>query len=188
MASPDGHKRGRPETSAAKPPVPPDCRARRRPSPTLAPVLAGLAALAMLSACGDEPEPELSVETQLEAAAGRELTPTEIARQIEIADTLCGMNDDVLAAIWDQLEDSQLAFQDFVFGSHCPDRSVTYGLATGRTLTPEARVAAAEQEDNEPTSSTIELPDPAAPPQSGAGETPVTSAGPSISIAGGDDG
>ncbi len=136
-----------------------------------------------MSACSDQPETELTVETQLEALAGEDLTPAEIARQVEIASTLCGMSDDVLVAIWDQLDEGQLAFQDFVFGSHCPERSVTYGLATGRTLTPEARVAAAEQQSESPagTSSTVLLPESSSTTRATA---PVTEQpGPSISIA-----
>lgn len=91
------------------------------------------------------------------------MSPTEVARQVEIADTLCAMSDEVLAAIWDQLDDDQLTYQDFVFGSHCPDRSIAYGLATGRALTPEARLAAAEQQTDYQTSSTIVLPVPTQP-------------------------
>ncbi len=146
----------------------------------------GLATL-LVTACGDAPEAELSVETQLEALAGEDLTPAEIARQVEIAGTLCGMSDEVLAAIWDQLGEEQLAFQDFVFGSHCPERSVTYGLATGRTLTPEARVAVAERDtdDTSGASSTVVLPETSSStstPDSTTTTSALDQPGPSISI------
>ncbi len=169
MASPGTEPSGRPELSAL-----------------LLSVFLGIAAI-LIASCGDAPELELSVETQLEALAGEDLTPAEIARQIEIAGALCGMSDEVLVAIWDQLDDAQLAFQDFVFGSHCPERSVTYGLTTGRTLTPEARVAAAEQQAEEPSgpSSTVVLPDntTSTTATTGATETTTGRTSPSISIA-----
>ena len=63
---------------------------------------------------------------------GRELTPAEVAQKEQVAELLCRLDDEVLVRIWDQLEPSQLAFQDFVFSRQCGVRNQLYAEATGR--------------------------------------------------------
>ncbi len=102
-----------------------------------------LAALTLLLvACGDD-SPEITVEQRLESIAGEDLTPAEVERRLEVASTLCATDAGVLELIWSSMSARQLRFQDFVFGTHCPQRSVEYAVVTGRSLTPEAHTALA---------------------------------------------
>lgn len=93
-------------------------------------------------ACGDD-SPEITVEQRLESIVGEDLTPAEVERRLEVASTLCATDPVILELIWNSMSAQQLRFQDFVFGTHCPQRSVEYAVATGRSLTPEANSALA---------------------------------------------
>jgi len=42
------------------------------------------------------------------------------------------MDDDVLRAVWAEMNDEQLEFQDFVFTQECGDRNPLYAASTGR--------------------------------------------------------
>jgi len=101
-------------------------------------VLPGL----LVTACSDE-SPEITVEQRLESIAGEDLTPAEVERRLEVASTLCATDPGVLELMWTSMTARQLRFQDFVFGTHCPQRSVEYAVVTGRSLTPEAHSALA---------------------------------------------
>lgn len=97
-----------------------------------------LLALAVLAAaCGDD-EPETTVEEALAEVEGRELTQTEIDERLAVGATLCRLDDEVLDAVWQRLDDDQLAFQDVVFSFVCPDRATFYAGLTGRYVTEEA--------------------------------------------------
>ncbi len=119
----------------------------------------GLIVVSLLAGCSDD-TPQVSIEDHLELIAGRQLTPAEVERQLEVATTMCGMDTTLLAEIWAELSERQLAFQDFVFGTYCPELSVDYALATGRALNAEAESALLEQQNLPPesTSSTLRLP------------------------------
>ncbi len=94
----------------------------------------------LLTACSED-SPEITIEQRLESIAGEDLTPAEIERQLEVASTLCATDPDVLKHLWTPMSARQLRFQDFVFGTHCPQRSVEYAVITGRSLTAEAHSA-----------------------------------------------
>lgn len=83
------------------------------------------------AACAEEPV-EQTVAEMLAEIEGRELTPAEVAERQEIADFLCGVDDQVLRLMWEDMTRSQLEFQDFVFGQACRERSDVYAQATGR--------------------------------------------------------
>lgn len=122
-----------------------------------------LFALAVLaSACGSDGEPELTLEERLEAIEGRALTAVEVADKLSVAEALCVMDEAVLDAVWRQLTDDQLAFQDFAFGQICPDRSVFYAGLTGRYVTEEAEssgvVTSTTKPPLESTTSEVETP------------------------------
>lgn len=102
-------------------------------------ILVGIVGL-LLTACSED-TPEITIEQRLERIAGEDLTPAEIERQLEVASTLCATDSDVLGHLWTAMSARQLRFQDFVFGTHCPQRSVEYAVVTGRSLTPEAHSA-----------------------------------------------
>ena len=126
----------------------------------MAPVIAmSLVMGSLLAACSDD-TPRVSIEDHLELIAGRQLTPAEVERQLEVATTMCDMDLTLLTEIWAGLSERQLAFQDFVFGTHCPELSVDYALATGRAVNDAAEVALTERETQPPesTSSTLRLP------------------------------
>lgn len=130
------------------------------PSQTVTAAMAavGLAIISVLGACGDD-QPQVSIEDHLEVVAGRQLSPAEVERQLDVATTMCGMDLALLTEIWAELPERQMAFQDFVFGIHCPDHIVDYALATGRALSDEAAAALEEQESRPAsTSSTLRLP------------------------------
>ena len=84
-----------------------------------------LCAVGLIAGCGGGDD-ELTVSEQLEKAVGRPLTSTEVAEQIAIADELCRFDRVLLVEIWARLDSSQLEFQDFVFGQHCPRRLDEY--------------------------------------------------------------
>ncbi len=89
--------------------------------------------LLLFGCSNNDPEP-----TQAELLAeieGRELTPAEVAEREEVAALLCSLDDAILRKIWAKLDQSDLAFQDFVFGRFCEERSTLYGEATGRFVT-----------------------------------------------------
>ncbi len=83
------------------------------------------------AACSEEPV-EQTVAEMLAEIEGRELTPAEVAERQEVADFLCGVDDQVLRLMWKDMTRSQLEFQDFVFGQACRGRSEVYAAATGR--------------------------------------------------------
>lgn len=102
-----------------------------------------LAALGLVAAgCGDD-GPEITVEQRLESILGEDLTPADVERRLTVASTLCATNAEVLELMWSSMSASQLRFQDYVFGTHCPERSVEYAVVTRRSLTPEAHSALA---------------------------------------------
>ena len=103
-----------------------------------------IALLLVATACRDD-RPEITTEQRLESIAGQDLTPAEVERQIEVATTLCQTDVQILALMWDSMTATQLRFQDYVFGDHCPQRSVDYALATGRSLTAQAHQAIVNQ-------------------------------------------
>ena len=96
-----------------------------------------VAGLSLLGACS-RGEPELTQGELLSAIEGRELTPAEVDERGELADLLCSLDDDVLQRIWSKLSPEELAFQDYVFGRVCEERSNLYGQATGRFATESA--------------------------------------------------
>ncbi len=105
----------------------------RRPPLPCRRLLGGLAVSATLTltACStDEAAP--TPEELLAALEGRELTAAEQSEQLQILDLLCTLDDDVLIALWDKLDDDQLAKQDIAFGITCPERNQLYAEATGR--------------------------------------------------------
>ena len=89
------------------------------------------AALLFGTACAEEPI-EPSAAEVLAIIEGRELTPAEVAERQEVAQLLCGMDDQVLTLMWADMSPSQLEFQDWVFGQVCRERSDAYATATGR--------------------------------------------------------
>lgn len=93
--------------------------------------------LSLLGACA-RGEPEPTQAELLSAIEGRELTPAEVDERSELADLLCSLDDDVLQRIWSKLSPEDLAFQDYVFGRVCEERSSLYGQATGRFVTESA--------------------------------------------------
>ena len=93
-----------------------------------------------LSSCGED-APEITIEDRLESIAGVELTPAEIQRQLDIADTLCQSELQILERVWSSMSANQMRFQDFVFAEHCAERSIEYATVTGRALTVEAHIA-----------------------------------------------
>jgi hypothetical protein len=45
------------------------------------------------------------------------------------------MDDDLLRAVWAEMDSEQLAFQDFVFTQECGSRNPLYADSTGRFAT-----------------------------------------------------
>lgn len=90
-----------------------------------------LAFLAGATAC-TRADPEPTNADLLAELEGRALTPAEVAQREEIADLLCGLDDEILVRLWAQLKPAQLEFQDFVFVRQCPQRNQLYAEATGR--------------------------------------------------------
>lgn len=91
---------------------------------------------ALLSACSND-EPEVTRAELLAEIEGRSLSEAEIEERESIARSLCQMDDDVLRAMWAEMNSDQLAFQDFVFTQECGDRNPLYADSTGRFITSE---------------------------------------------------
>jgi len=123
-------------------------------------LLALTAPIMLLAACRDD-APEITIEDKLESIAGSDLTPAEIQRQLEVADTLCRTELEILTRMWDSMSDRQLRFQDFVFGDRCAERSLEYASATGRAPTAEAQEMLTESTSitDGSTGQTLPLPD-----------------------------
>jgi len=101
-------------------------------------VLLVVACSLLAAGCGQD-APELTIEERLANVEGRVLTEAEVADKLATAGILCQLDGQVLDAIWRQLNERQLNYQDVVFGHICPDRSVFYAGLTGRYVTDEAR-------------------------------------------------
>lgn len=95
--------------------------------------IAAVIAAAMLStaACSDD-DPEATRAELLAEIEGRSLSEAEIEERESVARALCQMDDDVLRAMWADMDNEQLAFQDFVFTQECGDRNPLYADSTGR--------------------------------------------------------
>ena len=92
------------------------------------------AVTAGLAACsGSDDEPDRA--ERLAEIEGRILSEAEIEERAQVAAALCRMTDAVLVELWSQLDNRQLAFQDFVFTQECPERNDLYGRSTGRFTT-----------------------------------------------------
>ncbi len=87
-----------------------------------------------VSACSDD-EPEVTRADLLAEIEGRSLSEAEIEERESVARALCQMDDDVLRAVWAEMDNDQLAFQDFVFTQECGDRNPLYADSTGRFAT-----------------------------------------------------
>lgn len=107
-----------------------------------------------VAACSEEPV-EQTVAEMLAEIEGRELTPAEVAERQEVADFLCGVDEQVLELMWKDMTRSQLEFQDFVFGQTCRERGDAYAQATGRFSSGDTSV---------PTTSTTSMTDDSAVP------------------------
>ena len=79
-----------------------------------------VASALLASACSGEPEP--TIEERLSELAGRTLSSVEVAEQLETADAVCQLDDQLLFRLWAKLDDEQFAFQEIAFNHHCPDR------------------------------------------------------------------
>lgn len=86
------------------------------------------------AACSDD-EPEVTRADLLAEIEGRSLSEAEIEERESVARALCQMDDDVLRAVWAEMDNDQLAFQDFVFTQECGDRNPLYADSTGRFAT-----------------------------------------------------
>lgn len=86
------------------------------------------------TACSDG-EPEVTRADLLTEIEGRSLSEAEIEERESVARALCQMDDDVLRAVWAEMDNDQLAFQDFVFTQECGDRNPLYADSTGRFAT-----------------------------------------------------
>ncbi len=87
-----------------------------------------------ISACSDD-DPEVTRADLLAEIEGRSLSEAEIEERESVARALCKMDDDVLRAVWAEMDNDQLAFQDFVFTQECGDRNPLYAASTGRFST-----------------------------------------------------
>jgi len=88
------------------------------------------------TACSDD-VPEVTRADLLAEIEGRSLSEAEIEERESVARALCQMDDDVLRAVWAEMDNEQLAFQDFVFTQECGDRNPLYADSTGRFSTGE---------------------------------------------------
>jgi hypothetical protein len=93
-----------------------------------------LLVLTLASACSDD-DPEQSRAALLAEIEGRSLSEAEVEERESVARALCQMDDDVLRAVWAEMNDEQLEFQDFVFTQECGDRNPLYAASTGRFAT-----------------------------------------------------
>lgn len=94
-------------------------------------------ALALTSAACTDDDPEVTRADLLAEIEGRSLSEAEIEERESVARALCQMDDDVLRAVWAEMNNDQLAFQDFVFTQECGDRNPLYADSTGRFATDE---------------------------------------------------
>ncbi len=132
----------------------------RRASGTSGPLRRRILAVALAvalpaAACGGDDEPELTFEDRLVELEGRTLTPAEVAERVEIGETLCRMDDQVLDEMWQQLSDDQLEFQDLIVAELCPERAILYAGHTGRFVTEEAEESGVRTSTTRPTSTTV---------------------------------
>jgi len=98
--------------------------------------LACIAVVLALSAAGcSDDEPEVTRADLLAEIEGRSLSEAEIEERESVARALCQMDDEVLRAVWAEMDNDQLAFQDFVFTQECGDRNPLYADSTGRFAT-----------------------------------------------------
>lgn len=111
----------------------------------------------LVSACGDDGEPELTIEEELAIIEGRTLRPAEVEELLAVGETLCQMGEPVLDAVWFKLDGDQLAFQDLVFSRICPDRSIFYAGKTGRYVTEEATESGVVTSTSRPPSTTTTI-------------------------------
>ncbi len=86
------------------------------------------------AACSDD-DPEVTRADLLAEIEGRSLSEAEIEERESVARALCQMDADILRAVWAQMDNDQLAFQDFVFTQECGDRNPLYAESTGRFST-----------------------------------------------------
>jgi len=114
----------------------------------------------LATACGGDDEPELTFEDRLVELEGRSLTPAEVAERVEIGETLCRLDDQVLDEMWQQLSDEQLDFQDLIVAELCPERAILYAGHTGRFVTEEAEESGVRTSTTRPTSTTATTPRP----------------------------
>ena len=96
----------------------------------------GIVGVLGLAGCS-ESEPEVTRADLLAEIEGRSLSEAEIEERESVARALCQMDDDVLRAVWAEMDNEQLAFQDFVFTQECGDRNPLYADSTGRFSTDE---------------------------------------------------
>ncbi len=95
--------------------------------------IAAVIAAALLSTAGcSDDDPEVTRAELLAEIEGRSLSEAEIEERESVARALCQMDDDVLRAMWADMDNEQLAFQDFVFTQECGDRNPLYADSTGR--------------------------------------------------------
>ncbi len=130
-----------------------------RASGTTGPVRRRIVAVALTvcllaPACGGDDEPELTFEDRLVELEGRSLTPAEVAERVEIGETLCRLDDQILDEMWQQLSDDQLDFQDLIVAELCPERAVLYAGHTGRFVTEEAEESGVRTSTTRPASTT----------------------------------
>lgn len=116
--------------------------------------IVAFASLSLLAAACGEDEPELTIEERLADVEGRELTETEVGDKLATAGILCQMDEQVLDALWQQLNERQLNFQDVVFSQICPDRAIFYAGLTGRYVTDEAVESGVVTSTTRPTTTT----------------------------------
>lgn len=87
-------------------------------------------------ACSDD-EPDISRAELLAQIEGRSLSEAEVEEREAVARALCQMEDDLLRAVWANMNSEQLEFQDFVFTQECGDRNALYAASTGRFTSEE---------------------------------------------------
>lgn len=95
-------------------------------------LLVGWLAFALVTAACSDDEPEITRAELLAEIEGRSLSEAEIEERETVARALCQMDDEVLRAMWAEMDNEQLAFQDFVFTQECGDRNPLYAESTGR--------------------------------------------------------